>query len=204
MIARDECVRAALAIELLAPSPPLLFMGEEFAAATPFLFFCDFEPELAAAVTRGRREEFRAFAQFADPAAAERIPDSAAIATYEWSKLDWGSLSTAPHAEWHALYRDLLALRHAVIVPLVNAIVLDGRTWRTWGETALAVTWPLHDGRVLQLDANLGDRPVPWSDPANCECIYATPDVEWRDRVLQPWSVVWRISDAQMNRETAR
>jgi malto-oligosyltrehalose trehalohydrolase len=202
MIARDERVRAALAIGLLAPSPPLLFMGEEFAAATPFLFFCDFEPELAAAVTRGRREEFRAFAQFADPAAAKRIPDPAAVATFERSKLDWGSLSTAPHAEWHALYRDLLALRHGVIVPLVNAIALDGRTWRTWDETALAVTWPLHDGRVLQLDANLGDRPVPWRDPPKCECLYATSGVDWRDRVLQPWSIIWRIDDAQTNRES--
>ena len=204
MIARDECVRAALAIVLLAPSPPLLFMGEEFAAATPFLFFCDFEPTLAAAVTRGRREEFRSFPQFADRAAAERIPDPAAAATFERSRLDWRSLVAAPHAEWHALYRNLLALRHSMIEPLVNAIALDGRMWRTWAETALTVTWPLDDGRVLRLDANLGDRPAPCDDVPKCECIYTTPGVEAHDRVLRPWSVAWGIDLAQARRETGR
>ena len=64
-----------MAILLLAPSPPLLFMGEEFGAETPFLFFCDFEKDLAAAVTAGRRNEFARFVQFSDPAERERIPD---------------------------------------------------------------------------------------------------------------------------------
>ena len=204
MIAREECVRAIVAIVLLAPQPPLLFMGEEFAAAAPFLFFCDFGPELAAAVTRGRREEFRSFAQFSDPVAAETVPDPAALATFERSRLDWRSLAAAPHAEWHALYRNLLALRHAVIGPLVNAIALGGRTWRTWAETALTVTWPLDDGRVLRLDANLGERPAPWDNAPNGTCIYATEGVEACDRVLPSWSVVWRIDDAEMNREIVR
>ena len=67
-IADRRAVRAAAAILLLAPSPPLLFMGEEFGAETPFLFFCDFEKDLAAAVTEGRRNEFARFARFNDPA----------------------------------------------------------------------------------------------------------------------------------------
>jgi malto-oligosyltrehalose trehalohydrolase len=203
-IARDECVRAALAIVLLAPSPPLLFMGEEFAAATPFLFFCDFEPALAAAVTRGRREEFRSFAQFADPATAERIPDPAARSTFERSKLDWRSLINAPHAHWHVLYRNLLALRHTAIVPLVNEIVLEHRTWRTWAKTALTVTWPRNDGRALRLDANLGDDPVTCDDVAKNPPIYATPGVDACNDMLPPWSVVWRMDDAHSNREIAR
>ena len=74
-IADRRAVRAAAAILLLAPSPPLLFMGEEFGAETPFLFFCDFEKDLAAAVTAGRRNEFAHFARFNDPAERERIPD---------------------------------------------------------------------------------------------------------------------------------
>src|SRR5689334_4486368 len=51
-------LRAMVAVLLLAPSPPLLFMGEEFGATTPFLFFCDFSPDLAEKVRQGRREEF--------------------------------------------------------------------------------------------------------------------------------------------------
>jgi hypothetical protein len=86
----------------------------------------------------------------------------------------------------------------------VNAIARDGRTWRTWAETALAVTWRLDDGRVLHLDANLGDRPVPWDDAPNGECIYATSGFEVRDRTLPPWSVVWRIDAAQTHSETVR
>src|SRR3989304_3199811 len=70
-----KALRAAVACVLLAPSPPLLFMGEEFAASTPFLFFCDFGPDFAAAVTRGRRQEFARFERFSDPSAQAAIPD---------------------------------------------------------------------------------------------------------------------------------
>ena len=51
-LAESPAIRAAAAILLLAPSPPMLFMGEEFGAETPFLFFCDFENDLAEAVAR--------------------------------------------------------------------------------------------------------------------------------------------------------
>ena len=57
----------------------MLFMGEEWGAETPFLFFCDFEGPLADAVREGRRREFARFPAFADPAARERIPDPAAL-----------------------------------------------------------------------------------------------------------------------------
>jgi maltooligosyltrehalose trehalohydrolase len=193
-LAPDERVRAALAIVLLAPSPPLLFMGEEFAAATPFLFFCDFEPGLAAAVTEGRREEFRSFAAFADAAAAEQIPDPAAPSTFIRSKLDWRSLGRSPHAEWRALYRRLLDLRHRVIVPLLPKIAPSRRTWGKSGDSALAVTWPLDEGRALRLDANLGDRAIPMESSRMGELVYAThPNA---GGVLPPWSVVWRIDKA--------
>ena len=65
---------AAYACLLLTPLVPMLFMGEEFAASTPFLFFCDFGPELAAAVAAGRRREFQRFAAFTDEAAIGTHP----------------------------------------------------------------------------------------------------------------------------------
>jgi 1,4-alpha-glucan branching enzyme/maltooligosyltrehalose trehalohydrolase len=67
-----EALRAATAILLLAPSIPLLFMGQEWAAPEPFLFFSDFGPDLAAAVAEGRRREFARFREFADPTARAR------------------------------------------------------------------------------------------------------------------------------------
>jgi malto-oligosyltrehalose trehalohydrolase len=201
LLARDECVRAALAIVLLAPSPPLLFMGEEFAAATPFLFFCDFEPALAAAVTQGRRDEFRSVAAFADPDAAAHIPDPGAFSSYARSKLDWRSLGTPPHAEWMALYRELLHLRRRTIAPLVQSITTEGRRWRAWGEGALSVEWPLADGRTLCLDANLADRKAQQGVARAGGIVYRSPGVETNAELLPPWSVVWSI--AEIDRESA-
>src|SRR5205807_9029199 len=91
-IADPPAVRAAAAILLLAPFPPLLFMGEEFGAETPFLFFCDFERALAKAVTAGRRNEFARFARFNNPSAREEIPDPNATATFAASRLDWSTI----------------------------------------------------------------------------------------------------------------
>ena len=74
--APDALVHAAVAIVLLSPQIPLLFMGEEWATARPFMFFCDFEPDLAAAVREGRQREFAQFAEFGEAAAQGRIPDA--------------------------------------------------------------------------------------------------------------------------------
>ena len=73
-IASPEAVRAVGAVYLLLPQIPMLFMGEEWGAAQPFPFFCDFGPDLAQAVRKGRREEFARFPEFEDPAVRERIP----------------------------------------------------------------------------------------------------------------------------------
>ena len=188
-------IRAALAIILLAPSPPLIFMGDEFAAATPFLFFCDFEPALAAAVTRGRRDEFRSFAEFADSDSADQIPDPSSAATFAQSKLDWRSLRSTDHAEWHALYRHLLQLRKRSIVPLIRNIALPKRISRTWADAAFGVTWPLNDGGALELDANLGNQPASWRCSASDAIVYATFALDPHTMQLPPWSVVFRVTE---------
>jgi maltooligosyltrehalose trehalohydrolase len=72
-------VKTVMTILLLAPQPPLIFMGEEFGAQTPFLFFCDFGRELAAKVTEGRRNEFCRFVRFRDPDLRAQIPDPSTI-----------------------------------------------------------------------------------------------------------------------------
>jgi maltooligosyltrehalose trehalohydrolase len=103
--------RAASALLLLVPETPLLFMGQEWAASTPFLYFTDHHDELGRLVTEGRREEFKGFAAFSDPAARERIPDPQAEATFARSRLDWSETGKEPHAAAERLYRELLALR---------------------------------------------------------------------------------------------
>jgi maltooligosyltrehalose trehalohydrolase len=104
-------VRAASTLLLTAPETPLLFMGQEWGARAPFLYFTDHHPELGRLVTEGRRQEFGRFEAFSDREARRRIPDPQAEATFLASRLDWGELESAEHAALHRLYRALLALR---------------------------------------------------------------------------------------------
>jgi maltooligosyltrehalose trehalohydrolase len=103
--------RAAVVILLVAPMTPLLFMGQEWAASTPFLFFTDFEPELGRRVVEGRRREFRDFPGFSSAAAAGRIPDPQADETFETSRLRWSELAAPRHSTSLELHRALLSLR---------------------------------------------------------------------------------------------
>jgi maltooligosyltrehalose trehalohydrolase len=103
--------RAASVLLLCAPATPLLFMGQEWAATTPFLYFTDHPEELGRLVTEGRRNEFRHFAAFSDAVARGGIPDPQDEATFRASQLDWSDLSREPHASTLRLYRRLLALR---------------------------------------------------------------------------------------------
>ncbi|MBX7549319.1 malto-oligosyltrehalose trehalohydrolase [Streptomyces sp. NPDC004232] len=97
----------AAALTLTSPFTPMLFMGEEWAAGTPWQFFTDHtDPELAEAVRRGRRREFAAHGW-----AEEDVPDPQDPATRDRSVLDWSEPAREPHARVLAWYRRLIALR---------------------------------------------------------------------------------------------
>ena len=99
--------RVAAMITLAAPTVPLLFMGEEWAASAPFQYFTDHvDPDLGAAVTRGRAHEFESFGW-----AVQDIPDPQSRATFERSRLDWDESQQEPHASMLDFYRTLIALR---------------------------------------------------------------------------------------------
>jgi malto-oligosyltrehalose trehalohydrolase len=189
-------LKAATALLLLAPSPPLLFMGEEWACVQPFLFFCDFEPELAAAVRAGRRAEFGRFPAFSDPAMLERIPDPTAPATFVDSVLDWSRLQAAPHADWLALHRRLLALRREAIGPRLAG--MDGGSARVdlHGERAFTVRWRLGDGARLTVAANLGGGPGPRVALPDAPLLYSTHAPPGGGAGLAPWSVTWWLEPA--------
>jgi maltooligosyltrehalose trehalohydrolase len=106
-----EAWRAASVVLLTAPMTPLLFMGQEWSASTPFQYFTDLELDLGKLVTEGRRREFSDFPEFSAPGATERIPDPQAASTFEASKLRWNEQQEPNHARVLALYRQLLALR---------------------------------------------------------------------------------------------
>jgi 1,4-alpha-glucan branching enzyme len=158
---------------LLAPSPPMLFMGEEFAASTPFLFFCDFGPELAQAVTDGRRREFARFEKFAS--GESTVPDPNHPDTFERSKLDWLSLDDERHAAWLAFYRKLLSLRRERIVPRLDGMRGGAGRYSTSSDAALVATWQLGDGSTLEMRLNLSGRTATAPDAPRGKLVHCEP-----------------------------
>jgi maltooligosyltrehalose trehalohydrolase len=192
-LAPPHVLKAMMEILLLAPSPPLLFMGEEFGAVSPFLFFCDFQGELAAAVTNGRRNEFSRFAKFSSPEMREKIPNPNAEQTYLQSKLDWSSVTQQPHVEWLKLYRELLSIRQNKIVPLLREKLRARINYCDEAERVIAIDWLSNNGMSLALRANLGEKQVSITRPGNTDLIYCSPDAFQgvEQGHLPAWSVAW-------------
>ena len=192
-------LEALTAILLLAPPIPLLFMGEEFAASQPFLFFCDFDAELARAVSEGRRHEFSRFSRFADPAALALIPDPSADASFSACVLDWSVLGQEPHRGVLDLYRRLLSLRRQLITPRLAGMGNGSPQSTVFSATALGVSWRLGDGSRLALVANLGSGTVDVPG-ASGKRIFATSNID--DEALScgrlpPWSVAWYLESGE-------
>src|ERR1019366_3508077 len=193
-IADHRAVRAAVAILLLAPSPPLLFMGEEFGAETPFLFFCDFEKDLAAAITAGRRNEFAHFARFNDPAERERIPDPGDTRTFKASQPNWSLIVQPGHRDWLRFYRTLLDLRCERIVSRLATGCAVNADYEVHGDRGLAARWKFSDQSELILMANLGTDSLSGLIPPASQVIYASEQVNadvLKRKTLPAWSVVW-------------
>ena len=102
--------KIAAALVLMSPFTPMLFMGEEFSASTPFQYFTQHEDEeLGNSVSKGRRNEFSAFGW--DP---EQVPDPQDPETFYRSKLDWDEVYSGGHAEMLEWYKQLITLRKRV------------------------------------------------------------------------------------------
>lgn len=190
-----EAVRALAAVYLLLPQIPMLFMGEEWAAAEPFPFFCDFHDELGEAVREGRRGEFAKFPEFQDEESRARIPDPIAEATFRSAKLDWAARSREPHAGRLDLYRRLLETRRREIIPRLGRTLRRSGAWKTLGETAVVVGWPLEDGGRLVLRAALSTTGVEGAILGTGHAIWSEGEVDRERGRLGPWSVLWTIED---------
>ena len=194
-LAPQQVVRALTALMLLAPSPPLLFMGQEWAASQPFLFFCDFGPELAKAVTEGRRREFARFAEFSHPEARERIPNPNDVATYRLAMLDWNQCSDSVHAPWLAFHRELLQLRQSEIAPRLRGIEPGSTRLRWLAERAFEIQWRLGDESLLTLLANLSDSVVAGVALPTARKLYSLLSERPTADVLAPWAVAWFLEE---------
>jgi malto-oligosyltrehalose trehalohydrolase len=144
-------LEAAIALVLLCPQIPLLFMGEEAASASPFLFFTDHNEELAAAVREGRRREFAGFASFLARQGGA-LPDPNAAETFEQS-IPKPDPERGPARE--ELYRKLLAIRRTELVPRLAGARAIGA--KAIGPAAVLARWRMNDGAVLTLAANFGE-----------------------------------------------
>jgi malto-oligosyltrehalose trehalohydrolase len=157
-------LKAAIALQMLCPQIPLVFMGEEAGAREPFLYFTDHRPELATAVRDGRRAEFAKFPEFSDPARRDDIPDPNAPETFRRSKPDFHGRDAT---EWNALYAGLIALRRNEIVPRLSGTRAEGA--EKIGDAAVLARWRMGDGATLIIAANLGSEavqvPLPEASP---------------------------------------
>jgi maltooligosyltrehalose trehalohydrolase len=175
--------RALTALLLLAPSTPMLFQGQEFGASSPFVYFADHRPELAALVRKGRTEFLTQFPSIAAPEVAACVPDPGDAATFEQCKLDLGERQR--HAETYALHHDLLAMRRED--PVFRAQGGHGIDGAVLGPEAFVLRFFGADGDDRLLLVNLGaDLPLPIAP----EPLLAPPD----DR---RWEIAWSSEDPQ-------
>ena len=184
-LAEEHKLRALASILLIAPAPPLLFMGEEWGCHQPFLFFCDFEGDLGDAVRKGRREEFARFAAFADAKARARIPDPLAEQTFKRSVLRWKDARSAPGKSLIDHYRKLLEVRRNEIATREFS---PGK-YRMLGERAFEILWK-NGGDGLALVANCSDATVEVESLPAGRLIWGAP----AGNRMEPWSVAWWIT----------
>jgi 1,4-alpha-glucan branching enzyme/maltooligosyltrehalose trehalohydrolase len=197
-LAPAPALRAAAAVYLLAPAIPLLFMGEEFAAATPFPFFCDFGADLRDAVTAGRRREFSRFARFTDAAAQAAIPDPNAAETFAAARLDWDSFRDGERAAWLAHYRGLLKLRRDLVVPRLRGMGGHAARFEVLAPNALKVEWRLGDGSMLRLVANFSHESMHTAAPPGAAVFALAVQSAGGDALaLGPWAVLWTLASGE-------
>jgi maltooligosyltrehalose trehalohydrolase len=182
-LAGDEAIEAALAITLVAPMIPMLFMGEEWGSTAPFPFFCDFQGDLAEAVRNGRRREFAgAYAKYGD-----EVPDPLDEATFRSAVPDWNAHDLPKAHRRLALVRKLLSVRRREIVPRLAGTRFGDASAENNG--LLSARWRMGDGASLQLWANLSDQVIDFQTEIAGTKIWGGDLSD----VISPWAVYWHI-----------
>ncbi|MDE8346093.1 MAG: malto-oligosyltrehalose trehalohydrolase [Acidocella sp.] len=186
-LAPKRALRAAMALLLLTPQIPMMFMGEEWGETRPFLFFTDHGEELGELVRAGRRREFAQFAGFADAESREKIPDPNARETFS------ASIPIPAESEWTEFCSNLLSLRQRFIVPgLAGASSMGGETL---SPTAIRAAWRLRDGTILTLATNFGAQPVP-CPPGDATIAFISDGAFGADETLPAQSTVLWLAKA--------
>ena len=168
---RLDALRAAVALQLLTPHIPLIFMGEERGSCRPFLYFTDFgDPGLVEAIRAGRRREFQRFLGFSD-ASGEALPDPNDEQT--WTRSN-------PYAEpvqedVYQYYAELLTVRRQFVSPYLDGARIQQA--RIAGDRAVIVRWRLDNDALLSMYCNLSqsERPLETDTVGvNEHCIFSS------------------------------
>ena len=158
LLADPDEIKIAIALMLLCPMVPLLFMGEEWGSQQPFLFFTDHNEELSKLVCEGRRNEFADFAIFTDKESLEKIPDPNAESTFTNSGLHHEAHQSAEHQEWWNFYKLLLQFRSTELTPnLPGALSLGADIL---AEGAVTSAWTLGNGKIWRIYINFSKEDV--------------------------------------------
>lgn len=187
-------IKAASCLYLLAPSIPMIFMGEEWGCESPFCFFCDFNEELSEKVRIGRRKEFSKSLQFSDSKIIEAIPNPSSEKTFLDSKLNWNDLKQANHNEIHDYYKLLLSIRKNKIIPILNKIKKG--SFEIYNDKSFSVSWNFEQegAKTLTAFANFGDIQIDIGSGIKKENIIASSvlDIQISDnKILPPETVIW-------------
>lgn len=175
--------RALTALLLLGPETPLLFMGQEFGASNPFLYFADHDPELAELVHHGRREFMHQFPRIKSLEPAAPLPHPAEEQTYLKCKLNWDECQ--PDSSMMVLHRDLLRLRREdAVFSRQNRMSMEGAVI---GPEAFALRWCSNseDDRLALFNLGRDFDWLPISDP-----LVAPP---WGKQ----WNLIWSSESPQ-------
>ncbi|WP_245318474.1 malto-oligosyltrehalose trehalohydrolase [Bradyrhizobium sp. DOA1] len=194
-----EKLRQTMALVLLNPHIPMLFMGEEAAVETPFLFFADWTGEAAELTREGRRKEFAHFKSFSTPEMRARIPDPCDERTFQASKLNWSSIDRSPGcARFRALTAQLLQIRREKIVPLIERGFVSAQRELLGDDPrqgGVHVRWQTKRGEVLQIVANFAGERLPMPQLVEGECLWRGGPAE--EQHLLPGDIIVRLGQVR-------
>ena len=192
-------LKLARALFFLSPQVPMIFMGDEWGAKTPFQFFVNFEKDeaLQKAIREGRAREFERFTSFKS---GGPIPDPTALQTFQTSTLDWSEAGQGEHGAILAETRALLATRQRAIVPLLRGGFLDS-SYRRHGAGGLEVEWRFNEG-TLRFLANFGDVAVTLPKGVDETILWRSDGIDPGDTIdLPAWTGVVAVSDSESGTE---
>jgi maltooligosyltrehalose trehalohydrolase len=177
--------RMMAAIILLSPQIPMLFMGEEWAAREPFLFFSDLQ-SLCDKIRQARLDELKDA-----PGCGPEAPDPMDEETFRASKLRWDALAGETNRKQLSLYRRLIGIRREHIVPRLAGMQGHSGRHEMIGTHGISVAWTLGDGSELKLMANPSSEPLVGVQVWNGDHLWLEGFAS--GETLDPWSAVFSL-----------